>query len=108
MGEEGEVREMRGGGDTAAGGPPYPRRQQAARHGASGGAMATDDPGSLQRRREGSFLENPLAVLKVITNWSSNTLVNLIEVFKYFQKFRENSHRLPMLFRSSTKIGSAK
>ena len=78
------------------------RQGSSARH----GGMVAVKPLSPQGRR--TFAKTPLTILKVIANWSSSRLVNLIEALTHFYKFHKNLCSLPITCRSSTKVGVAK
>ena len=99
--------------ERAARRAPYrPRGRGARQRGAGdrhGEAASMATVGSLWRQ-EGAdiFLKNPLALLKLIANWSSSPLVQLNDALNHFYKFGENSQRLPITCSTSTKIGLAK
>ena len=68
-------------------------REQRGREGATGTASSGPSSTVLGRYREEEedvFLKNSLAPFSLIANWSSSSLVNLIEALKHFYKFNKN------------------
>ena len=60
------------------------------------------------RKEEDHFVENPLAIFLKFATRSSSNLSDLKEASGHFHKFQENSYKLELTFRTSTKIGEVK